>query len=123
MKSAPDCGGQPPCPGWHGRALLDGAGIVVVGGVGDEIDLLDAVTVYYPGGVVWDMGWEPLSTLERLIDLRGRPLVLALTADRGTAVESAPALLGTGVKGLSCSRPAAQRCARPCTRSPRDGGD
>ncbi|MBK8020488.1 MAG: response regulator transcription factor [Chloroflexi bacterium] len=81
-------------------ALLDGAGIVVVGGVGDEIDLLDAVTVYYPDVIVWDMGWEPLSTLERLIDLRGRPLVLALTADRGTAVEAAPALLGTGVKGL-----------------------
>ncbi|MBL8134839.1 MAG: response regulator transcription factor [Anaerolineae bacterium] len=81
-------------------ALLDGAGIVVVGGIGDEIDLLDAVNVYHPDVIVWDMGWEPLGMIERVADLRGRPLVLALTADRGAAVEAAPALLGSGAKGL-----------------------
>ncbi|MCK6577384.1 MAG: response regulator transcription factor [Anaerolineae bacterium] len=81
-------------------ALLDGVGIVVVGGIGDEIDLLDAVNIYHPDVIVWDMGWEPLGVIERIADLRGRPLVLALTADRGAAVEAAPALLGSGAKGL-----------------------
>lgn len=82
-------------------ALLDGSNqIAVVGGVSDETDLLDALDVYHPDVIVWDMGWEPLANLERIAELRDAVCVIALAADHGTATEAAPALLGAGIRAL-----------------------
>jgi DNA-binding NarL/FixJ family response regulator len=80
--------------------LLDGIGIRVVGGVGEESDLTDMIAVFRPDVIVWDMGWQPLSALERIAEVRGQAAVVSLAADRGTAIEAAPALLGAGARGL-----------------------
>ncbi|MDZ4770031.1 MAG: response regulator transcription factor [Chloroflexota bacterium] len=81
-------------------ALLDGIGITVVGGVGEERDLLGAVEDYRPDVIIWDMGWQPLASLDRIADVRGVAALVSLSADHGTAIEAAPALLGAGVRGL-----------------------
>ncbi len=81
--------------------LLDpSSGVLIVGGIGTESDLLDARRVYHPDVLVWDMGWDPMQLLERIAELRDAVCIIALSADVGTAVEAAPALLGAGVKGL-----------------------
>lgn len=81
-------------------ALLDGAGgLTIVGQSADDNGLADALDVYQPDALVWDMGWEPLQNLDRLSDASGA-VVLALVADEATALEAAPALIGGGVRGL-----------------------
>ena len=81
-------------------ALLDdAAGITIVGQSAGDIDLPDALDVYRPDALVWDMGWEPLQNLDRLNEVSGAE-VLALIADEATALEAAAALLGAGVRGL-----------------------
>ncbi len=81
-------------------ALLDGAaGIAIVGQSSGDADLPDALDVYRPDALIWDMGWEPLQTLDHLNDIGGA-VVLALIADEGTALEAAAALIGAGVRGL-----------------------
>lgn len=81
-------------------ALLDGAdGLTIVGQSADDNGLADALDVYQPDALVWDMGWEPLQNLDRLSDASGA-VVLALVADEATALEAAPALMGGGVRGL-----------------------
>ena len=48
-------------------ALLDGApGLDLVGQTAGEAELADALDVYRPDALIWDMGWEPLQTLDRL---------------------------------------------------------
>jgi two-component system, NarL family, nitrate/nitrite response regulator NarL len=81
-------------------ALLDGIGITVVGSVNEAADLLDTIEVYRPDVVIWDMGWQPLAALDRIADLRGVAPLVSLSADHGTAIDAAPALLGAGVRGL-----------------------
>ncbi|MCC6805363.1 MAG: response regulator transcription factor [Anaerolineae bacterium] len=81
-------------------ALLDGApGLNIVGQTAGENELADALDVYRPDVLVWDMGWEPLQTLDRLPDVSGAG-VLALVADGATALEASAALIGAGVRGL-----------------------
>lgn len=81
-------------------ALLDGAeGISIVGQSADDNGLADALDVYQPDALVWDMGWEPLQNLDRLGEV-GEAAVLALIADEGAALEASPALIGAGVRGL-----------------------
>jgi DNA-binding NarL/FixJ family response regulator len=81
-------------------SLLDGIGITVVGGVGEDHDLPDAVAVFRPDVIMWDMGWQPLAALERIAEVRGLAAVVSLAADRGVAIEAASALLGAGARGL-----------------------
>jgi len=79
--------------------LADQPGLTIVGQV--ENDLPDALDVYRPDVVVWDMGWEPLTFLEKVRDLRdSRIPVIALLANVTNAIESASALLGAGLRGL-----------------------
>ena len=81
-------------------ALLDGAsGINIVGQSAGDSDLPDALDVYRPDVLIWDMGWEPLQNLDRLGDVSGAA-VLALIADEATALEASAALIGAGVGGL-----------------------
>ncbi len=81
-------------------SLLDGIGITVVGGVGEDHDLPDAVAVFRPDVIMWDMGWQPLAALERIAEVRGLAAVVSLAADRGVAIEAASVLLGAGARGL-----------------------
>lgn len=81
-------------------ALLDGApGLNLVGQTAGEAELADALDVYRPDALIWDMGWEPLQTLDRLADVTDAS-VLALVADEAAALEAAAALIGAGVRGL-----------------------
>ncbi len=81
-------------------ALLDDVdGITLIGQSAGDVDLPDALDVYQPDALIWDMGWEPLQNLDHLADVGDVP-VLALTADDATALEAAPALIGAGVRGL-----------------------
>ena len=81
-------------------ALLDGApGITIVGQSAGDSDLPDALDVYRPDVLIWDMGWEPLLNLDRLGEMSGAA-VLALIADEATVLEAAAALIGAGVTGL-----------------------
>jgi two-component system nitrate/nitrite response regulator NarL len=81
-------------------ALLDGApGINIVGQSAGDVDLPDTLDVYRPDALVWDMGWEPLQSLDRLNEIGGAT-VLALIADEATALEASAALIGAGVRGL-----------------------
>lgn len=81
-------------------ALLDdAAGIEIVGQSAGDAELPDALDVYRPDILIWDMGYEPMQQLERLADV-GSALVLALIADAATALEAAPALMGAGARGL-----------------------
>lgn len=81
-------------------ALLDdAAGIEIVGQSAGDAELPDALDVYRPDILIWDMGYEPMQQLERLADV-GSAAVLALIADAATAVEAAPALMGAGTRGV-----------------------
>ncbi len=81
-------------------ALLDGAdGIALIGQSAGDADLPDALDIYQPDALIWDMGWEPLQNLDRLGEVGAIP-VLALIADDATALEAAAALIGAGVRGL-----------------------
>lgn len=81
-------------------ALLDGAvGINIVGQSAGDADFPDALDVYRPDVLIWDMGWEPLQNLERLSEV-GKVAVLALIPDEATALEASAALIGAGVGGL-----------------------
>ncbi|MEP7292477.1 MAG: response regulator transcription factor [Chloroflexota bacterium] len=81
-------------------ALLDDAlGIHVVGQSAGDHDLPDALDVYRPDALIWDMGYEPMQNLERLGEVGGAA-VLALIADEVAALEATPALIGAGVRGL-----------------------
>lgn len=79
--------------------LADQPGIEVVGQIAADAELPDALDVYHPDVLIWDMGWEPLQHIERLSELRGLP-VLALLADERAATDVIPPLLGAGVRGL-----------------------
>jgi DNA-binding NarL/FixJ family response regulator len=79
--------------------LADQPGINVIGQLAADAELPDALDVYKPDVLVWDMGWEPLQYSDRIAELRGIP-VLALLSDLRTAVDVMPPLLGAGVRGL-----------------------
>lgn len=75
-------------------------GIAVVGQMESgaaSTDVVDALGVYRPEAVVWDLGFDPDSALDRMADARaaGYP-VIALLADG----DSAPAIWAAGARGL-----------------------
>jgi len=62
--------------------LTEQHGFMVTGQMATNADLPGGLSVYAPDVIVWDLGWDPTTSLERLADLRdlGVPVV-ALIAD------------------------------------------
>lgn len=87
-------------------ALIAGQpGLAVAGQLSPDEYLPDALDLYRPEVLIWEMGWEPLQYVDKLADLRepsGKPLipVLALIADDSSASESAALLANAGVRGV-----------------------
>lgn len=87
-------------------ALITGQpGLMVAGQISPDEYLPDALTLYRPDVLIWEMGWEPLQVVDRLADLRepsGRPLIpiLALIANDSNAAASAGLLVNAGVRGV-----------------------
>lgn len=69
--------------------LADRSEYTIVGQVPGEDGILDALEVYRPDVVVWDLGWDPTAALERLADLdeNGVP-VIALLPDEANAADA-----------------------------------
>jgi DNA-binding NarL/FixJ family response regulator len=69
--------------------LADQPGCAVTGQVSGETDLETALEVFGPDVVVWDLGWDPESALERLAGLgeAGLPVV-ALLSDEAYASDA-----------------------------------
>ncbi len=77
--------------------LADQLGCEVVGHVPTDSDLPIALEVYEPDVVVWDLGWDPELSLERLAELVDEgPAVLALLPDEAYAADTWTA----GARGL-----------------------
>jgi len=77
--------------------LADQPGCQVVGQVASEADLPDALEVHRPQVVLWDLGWDPASNLERLGDLAEvAPPIVALLPDQSLATDA----VALGARGL-----------------------
>src|SRR5262245_49526641 len=83
--------------------LSNQPGCEVIGQVSGA-ELADMLDVYRPDALIWDLGWEPAQSLERLAEMGGRadnpphstPPVLALLADESRAAEA----VNAGAHGL-----------------------
>lgn len=96
--------------------------INIVGQVA-ESDLPDAIPLYRPDLLIWDMGWEPLAWLEKLNEIAGgrdAPATLALLADEDAAQSVIPALIAAGVRGFLPQTAGAERLAAAITAADRD---
>ena len=69
--------------------LSSQTGCTVVGQVGGDADLIQAVQIYHPDVVIWDLGMAPAVSLERLDGFRdgGVPIV-ALVPDETAASDA-----------------------------------
>jgi two-component system, NarL family, nitrate/nitrite response regulator NarL len=77
--------------------LKNQSGCEVVAQVSADSDLTNALSVYQPQVIVWDLGWESSTALDRLIDLRETlPPVVVLLRDESAASEAWTA----GARGL-----------------------
>lgn len=77
--------------------LSSQADCTVVGQVSGDADLLEAVQVYHPDVVVWDLGLSPAVSLERLDGFRNRGVpIVALVLDDNAAADTWSA----GARGL-----------------------
>lgn len=77
--------------------LSDRTECEVVGQISGNDDLEPGLEAYRPDVIVWDVGWEPGSDLERLADLRGdSPPIVALLPDEDHALEA----WNSGARGL-----------------------
>jgi DNA-binding NarL/FixJ family response regulator len=79
------------------QMIQDDPDCVMVGQIDRAIDLSDALEVYRPDVVLWDLGWEASENLERLAEFaeEGVPVV-ALLSDETLALDA----LTSGVGGL-----------------------
>jgi DNA-binding NarL/FixJ family response regulator len=69
--------------------LSSQAGCTVVGQVGGDSDLVQAVQVYHPDVAIWDLGMTPAVSLERLDGFRdGGVPVVALVPDETAASDA-----------------------------------
>ena len=98
-----------------GAVLAGHPGFIVVGQVGAGPDISSSLEVYLPEVIVWDLGWDPASSLEWLSDLsEAAPPVVALLPDdsyltevsaagpRGILLrESAPDVLAAALSAVS----------------------
>lgn len=77
--------------------LADPTACEVVGQVPADSNLVIALEVYRPDAVAWDLGWDPETSLERLIDVADQesPIVVLLP-DEATAADAWAA----GARGL-----------------------
>ncbi|MCH7744516.1 MAG: response regulator transcription factor [Chloroflexi bacterium] len=78
--------------------LANQPGCEVVGQIASDADLLNALDIYRPDVLVWDLGWEPSQALDVMSDLRedGLPPIVALLSDEAFASEAWSA----GARGL-----------------------
>lgn len=77
--------------------LADQPGCTVVGQVAGGAELPDEITIYQPDAILWDLGWEPTSPLERLTDLDQVVIpIVALLTDETQAAE----VWAAGSRGL-----------------------
>ncbi len=66
--------------------LNDQPGFNVVGQIAADADLLPMLDIYRPAVIVWDLGWEPAATMERLREVRDTHYrVVALLPDEDFA--------------------------------------
>ena len=98
-----------------GAVLAGHPCFIVVGQVGAGPDISSSLEVYLPEVIVWDLGWDPASSLEWLSDLsEAAPPVVALLPDdsyltevsaagpRGILLrESAPDVLAAALSAVS----------------------
>jgi two-component system nitrate/nitrite response regulator NarL len=111
--------------------LADQPGFAIAGQLAVQPDLADTVGVYQPDVIVWDLGWDPATSLEQMTDL-GEPAVpiVALVAGeeqfgevwaagvraillRETAAERLAAALQAVTQGLAVLDPALSETLRP----------
>ncbi len=76
--------------------LAEQPGVIVAGRVSGLDDLSAAIAVYRPDVLLWDLGWNPASTVERLGRLDTDAPVVALLADETSAGQ----VWAAGVRGL-----------------------
>ncbi len=69
--------------------LANQPGCEVVGQLASDAELLNALDIYRPDVLVWDLGWEPSQALDVMSDLRedGLPPIVALLSDNSYASE------------------------------------
>jgi len=86
--------------------LTDQPGIEIVGQVPGESDLTVAIDVYRPDVVLWDLGWDPAPSLERLADLDedGPPVVALLPDEIHTADAWSAGARGLLLRDVSAER-------------------
>ena len=102
-------------------ALIDGQpGLTVAGQTAPDSGLSDAVDLFRPDVVVWEMGWEASNYLDRLAELReggGRSIapILALIADDPNASGAAALLLNAGARGVLAQDANADRLSAALT--------
>lgn len=76
--------------------LAEQEGVSVVGRLGSSDDLVNALDVYRPDVMLWDMGWDPEAALMHLTESRFTTPIAALTTDEVSAKEGWRA----GVQGI-----------------------
>jgi two-component system nitrate/nitrite response regulator NarL len=77
--------------------LADQPECTITGQVPGDVNLADALEVYLPDVLLWDMGWDPALVLERVADLQEAGLpIAALLPDEMQAVE----VWAAGARGL-----------------------
>ncbi len=79
-------------------ALLAGQpDCAVVGQTGSQLDLSEAIDLYQPDIILWDLGWEPATALEQVGDLQDLQIPAVLLLPTPSA---APEAWGAGARGL-----------------------
>jgi DNA-binding NarL/FixJ family response regulator len=91
--------------------LADHPGWSVVGRIAVDADLPAALEVYSPDVGVWDLGWNPAQTVERLAAARGMVPIVALLPDETHAAVAWTA----GAQGLLLRDADAERLAAAVT--------
>lgn len=80
-----------------GALLKNQPGCEVVAQIAADSDFANALTVYQPQVILWDLGWDSSTALDRLVDLReSLPPVIVLLRDETVASEAWTA----GARGL-----------------------
>ncbi|UCF60406.1 MAG: response regulator transcription factor [Anaerolineaceae bacterium] len=79
------------------RLLEDDEDIQVVGQISEDEEIEAALNTYQPDAVVWDLGWEPSDSIERLAEVSAEELpVIALLPNEMEASDAYTA----GARGL-----------------------
>jgi DNA-binding NarL/FixJ family response regulator len=79
------------------RLLEDDDDIHVVGQIAEDEDIEFALETYRPDAVVWDLGWEPSDSIERLAEVGSEDLPVVALLPNGV---EAPDAYTSGARGL-----------------------